>query len=287
MRQGITFSKAKTEKEKEQKVLRKQHPKSEYEIASQRKLNRDRVHNHRLLKKAEAVAKQKVQVDEAGEVAYSTPQALGKAVGKVKHHLPKSPMKREAVITKLASSSGIFAERKKVANGGTLKLSPEVVKKVEPFYNLDSISRQTAGRKEFVITREGGEKQHLQKRHLLYSLKEVHALFLKENPSIKIGLSKFCSFRPVNVLVSSFTPRNVCCYQYHENIKLLCDCLSKEFPDFPGYSSEFVNNFVCNPESEEVCLENVQDAPTTLIHSRAVRHKRILSLGMNGNGLKF
>ena len=155
-------------------------------------MNRDRVRKYRLLKKAEAATKQKVQVDEAGEVAYSTPQALGKAVGKVKHHLSKSPRKREAVITKLASSSGIqIAKRKTVANGGNLKLSPEVGKKVDSFYNLDSISRQTAGRKEFVITREGGKKQHLQKRHLLYSLKEVHALFLKENPSIKIGLSTF------------------------------------------------------------------------------------------------
>ena len=203
MRQGTTFSKAKTERKIAER--RKQHPKSESEIAHQRKLNRDRVCKYRLLKKAEAVAKQKVQVDEAGEVAYSTPQALGKAVGEVKHHLPiKSPRKRKAVITKLASSSGIqIAKRRKVANGGNLKLSPEVAKKVESFYDLDSISRQTAGRKEFVITREGGKKQHLQKRHLLYSLKEVHSLFLKENPSIKIGLSKFCSLRPVNVLVSS------------------------------------------------------------------------------------
>ena len=208
------------DRERKRAERRKQHPKSESAIARQRKLNRDRVRKYRLLKKAEAVAKQKVQVDEAGEVAYSTPQALGKAVGKVKHHLPKSPRKRKVVITKLASSSGIqIAKRKKVANGGNLKLSPEAVKEVESFYNLDTISRQTAGRKEFVITREGGKKQHLQKRHLLYSLKEVHALFLKENPSIKIGLSKFCSYRPVNVLVSSSTPRNVCCCQYHKNIK--------------------------------------------------------------------
>ena len=155
-------------------------------------------------------------------------------------------------------------KERKFANGGNLKLSPEVVKKIESFYNLDSISRQTAGRKEFVITREGGKKRHLQKRHLLYSLKEVHALFLKENASIKIGLSKFCSLRPVNVLVSSSTPGNVCCCQYHENIKLLCDCLNKEVPDFPGYSSEFVNNFICNPESEECMLGKCARCPNYL-----------------------
>ena len=31
---------------------------------------------------------------------YATPQALGKAVGKVKPHLPKSPRKRKAVVVK-------------------------------------------------------------------------------------------------------------------------------------------------------------------------------------------
>ena len=175
------------DRERKRAERRKQHRKSESEIACQRKLNRDCVHKYRLLKKAETVAKQKVQFDEAGEVACSTPLALGKAVGKVKHHLPKSLTKRKAVITKIASSSGIqIAKRKKVANRGNLKLSPEVVKKVESFYNLDSISRQTAGRKE---ERSSISKKH----HLLYSLKRVHALFLKENPSIKIGLSKFCS----------------------------------------------------------------------------------------------
>ena len=58
--------------------------------------------------------------------------------------------------------------------------------------------------------------------------------------------------------------RNVCCCQYHENIKLLCDCLSKEVPDFPGYSSEFVNNFVCNPESEECMLGKCARCPRYL-----------------------
>ena len=243
---------------------RKQHPKTESDIPRQRKLNRDCLRKYKLLNKAEILSKLKAQVYETvAEVVYTTPQALLKAVGKVKPHLPKSLRKRKAVIKKLASSSGIaIAKRNKVSNGGNQKLSPEVVKKYQSYYNVDSISRQTAGRKEFVISREGGKKKHLQKCHLLYSLKEVHALFLKENPSIKIGLSKFCSLQPVNV--SSSMPRNVCCCQYHENIRLLCDCLSKEVPGFTSYSSEFVNNFVCNPESEECMLGKCSRCPNYL-----------------------
>ena len=50
----------------------------------------------------------------------------------------------------------------------------------------------------------------MQKRHLLYSLIETHALFLNEHPDIKGGLSKFTSLCPMNVLFSSDLPRNVC-----------------------------------------------------------------------------
>ena len=56
------------DRERKRAERRKQHPKSESEIARQKKLNRDCVSKYRLLKKAEAAAKQKVQVDEAGEV---------------------------------------------------------------------------------------------------------------------------------------------------------------------------------------------------------------------------
>ena len=115
-----------------------------------------------------------------------------------------------------------------------------------------SISRQSPGKRDFVVSWKNGKKEHLQKRHLLFSLREAHALFLKENPEVKIGLSKFSSLRPLSVLLSSEIPRNVClCLcQYHENIKLICDSLKKEIPEFPNYSGDFVENFVCSSDSE-------------------------------------
>lgn len=254
------------DKERKRAERKKPNTKNESEIAHQMKLNRDRVRKYRLLHKAKAgvSTKQKVEVEEA-EVAYATPQALGKAVGKIKPHLPKSPRKRKAVIKKLASSTGIpLVKRKTISNGGNQKLAPEVIKKVQSFYQFNHVSRQTAGRKEFVVSWKGGKKEHLQKRYLLFSLKEAHALFLKDNPTVKIGLSKFSSLRPVNVVLSSSMPRNVCCCQYHENIKLLCDCLSKEVSEFPSYSSEFVDNFVCSSASEECMLGKCAKCPNYL-----------------------
>ena len=254
-------------KDRERKRAERSKPKvqSPDEIARQKKLNRDRVRKCRILKKA----KQKAAVvpdEQEANFVYKTPRALGKAVGKVKPYLPKSPRKRKVVISKLASSTGIKLPkiRKKQFTNGNSRLSPEVTKKVLSFYLLDSISRQSPGKKDFVVSCQNGKKEHLQKRHLLFSLKEVHALFLKENPAAKIGLSKFSSLRPVNALLSSDMPRNVCMCQYHENIKLICDCLSKEIPEFPNYSGDFVDNFVCSSNSEECMLGKCMNCPNWL-----------------------
>ena len=258
-------------------MTRKPKVQSPSEIARQKKLNRDRVQKCGLLQKA----KQKAGVNgEVANVVYKTPQALGKAVGKVKAHLPKSPRKRKAVIVKLASSSGleVLTKKKKKFPAGNSCLSPEVTKKVKSFYLRDSISRQSPRKKDFVVSWQNGKKEHLQKRHLMFSLKKVHALFLKDNPKVQIGLSKFSSLPPINVLLSSEMPRNVFMCQYHENIKLICDCLSKKLSEFPSYSGDFLDNFVCSSESEECMLGKRINCPNwldTIVERTALQNPAI------------
>ena len=137
--------------------------------------------------------------------AYKTPQALGKAVHKVTQHLPNSPRKRKAVVGKLVKSTGLSlkGEKQQSCSKGNKKIDESTVQCVEKFYFLNSISRKAPGRRDFVIVRQHAKKTKLQKRHLLLFMKETFGLFQKEYPSIKIGLSKFSSLQPVNVLLQS------------------------------------------------------------------------------------
>ena len=123
------------------------------------------------------------------------------------------------------------------------------------FFFLDSISRQVPGRKDYVSVRSEGKKMKLQKRHIMWSLKEVYDLFRNEHPTcnIKISLSKFCSLRPVHVLLSSAIPRDVCLCQYHENIRMLYECIAKEITTLPPYSEALVENVVCD-STNEFCM---------------------------------
>ena len=89
-------------------------------------------------------------------------------------------------------------------------------------------------------------------------------MFQQEHPHTKIqllGLSKFCSLRPVNIVLKSSTPREVCLCQYHDNIKMLCVTLSKEIPSFPSYSRSFVDNLVCDSNKEECMTGKCQKCP--------------------------
>ena len=56
--------------------------------------------------------------------------------------------------------------------------------------------------------------------------------------------------RPQNVMLLGQYPQQACLYSYHENIRLLCDCLSKSIIDVPIYSGIFVDRFVRSPDSK-------------------------------------
>lgn len=237
------------EKDRERKKKERRTKQLTVAEASRRRAQcRERVRLHRLRKK-NSLSKQAV----ASEEVYKTPQALGKAIGKVKRAPPSSPRKRKAVIAKLASATGAHPEVNQQKKHPHNKLSPNTVKCIQDFYVRDSISRQAPGICDFVVLKVKGKKTKLQKRHLMLSLRETFALFCQEHPDVEVGLSSFCSLRPPNVLLSSAIPRNVCLCQYHDNIKLLCEAIHKAVPEFPLYSGDFVNNLVCNSENE-LCM---------------------------------
>lgn len=99
------------ERKRKQKARRKEKKTADADADAdrKRKLNRERVRRFRARKKKEEVEKSKSGIEEP---VYKTPQALGKAVSRVKPVLPHSPRKRKAVVMKLANSEGITAGKK-------------------------------------------------------------------------------------------------------------------------------------------------------------------------------
>ena len=70
-------------------------------------------------------------------------------------------------------------------------------------------SRQMPGKKDYVSIAKGVRKQ---KRLVLCKLREIYAAFKEKYPNVKLGFSKFCTFRP-----------KWCVCSIHQNATLLVD----------------------------------------------------------------
>ena len=179
------------DRERKRNERNEKQPMSESELQNLRKKNKERKRKSRMKKKVQKT--ESCNDDNKNVDASQTPQALGKAVGKVKSELPKSPRKRKAVITKLATTSGLVISKHKKGNSGGNKKVIATITKVQEFFCKDYICCQAPRKKAFVIKRQSGKKDYLQKRDMMFSLKEAHSLFQKEHSEVKIDLSKFSS----------------------------------------------------------------------------------------------
>lgn len=219
------------------------------------KKERHRIQEYRAKKKL-----MNCQGSESDASPYRTTQAKGKAVKRVQHALPSSPRKRLCVIESIAKDAGIEIPTASIRSSRSYNaLSEETKDKVINFYNTNDISWQAPGCKDRVIIREVDSegkrvKRTEQVRYMLVSLKEAHSSFVKAHQEYKIGLSKFCELRPVNIKLFDHIPHNVCVCSYHENVRLLLLCLkehSELCTDFQG----FINQITCS-STQKSCMSN-------------------------------
>ena len=89
-------------------------------------------------------------------------------------------------------------------------IATETIDKVKTFYERDDISQIMPGKHDVVTVRTDQGKQKFQERHLYMSLRVTHNTFIKENPKMHTGLTKFGMLHPSHVKFSSQTPANVC-----------------------------------------------------------------------------
>eukprot|EP00731_Ephydatia_muelleri_P028308 Em0019g1181a len=93
-----------------------------------------------------------------------------------------------------------------------------------PGKTSDAISRMMPGKKDCISIRVNGEKEHVQKRLLLSSMREAYQQFQVDHPDVKIGLTKFVELRPKNVaLAGASGTHNVCVCTLHQNAKLMLE----------------------------------------------------------------
>ena len=184
--------------------------------------------------------------------SYQARSTLSKAVKRAALGLPASARKRKKVISVLAMQQRIQIAHQ-VKKGSKERVSGEIKECVTQFFLRDDVSWQAPGQKDCKSNKtNNGTKKKMQKRFLLYTLREAYSMYCEENVINLVGFSKFCSLRPAHVCLVNQLPQTVCVCKYHENVKLLLEPLNNIKSTLPSTCKDFVSA-VCNEESE-MCM---------------------------------
>ncbi|KAJ8665461.1 hypothetical protein QAD02_007123 [Eretmocerus hayati] len=159
--------------------------------------------------------------------------------------------------------------QKPIASLGTIihnRLPDKTVELVKNFYNDDENSRIMSGMKDTKCVRDSpNQKIHVQKRLVLYNLRELYSKFKNMHPTIKIGFSKFAQFRPPQcVLAGSSGTHSVCVCIHHQNVKLMLDGLgvSKFTSGKLNNYKDCISHLVCQNPTDDCFLNRCKKCPS-------------------------
>jgi hypothetical protein len=108
------------------------------------------------------------------------------------------------------------------------QFSPETKQLIISFYLHDDVSKMLPGKKDFVIIRSEGQKEHVQKRLLLLTLSHAFTILKEKYPDIKVGFAKFTRLRPPQVVFPGSPGTAITCVcMIHGNAELLFEAISK------------------------------------------------------------
>ena len=143
----------------------------------------------------------------ARKFGYRSKGSLNKEVKKLMKGTPESPVKRRAVIEKLAEEAGfkVLSPNQDTNQADVIKkpnaISKDVIEKVESFFiRTDIVWTSPNLKDEMTVWNEDGSKQKLRKYYLEMTVDEAYGLFKEENPALKIGRTKFFELKPPYVL---------------------------------------------------------------------------------------
>ena len=130
----------------------------------------------------------------------------------------------------------------------------KVKRAVKDFFERDSSSRLTAGKKE-TITRN---KQKKQKRLLNDTLKNLYKEFINAFPCYRnTSYATFCKLRPFWVVKPDYKARDTCLCMEHANFSLVLDKLNMLKIIDEKNPTELLKKLTCEGKLKETCLERV------------------------------
>ncbi|CAF4040399.1 unnamed protein product [Rotaria sp. Silwood1] len=142
----------------------------------------------------------------------------------------------------LRKSYGVLA--RPVFFSGNSPIQKATIDQVVQFYEDDKITRQSSNKKDRI--KVNGEEKIF--RFMEMTIKEAYLLFKDENPTIRIGHSKFYALKPKWIKIKS--PYLNCLCTYHENFYLLLESWNKQ-SDTKWNIEQLIKSLLCTSSTEQ------------------------------------
>ncbi|CAF2082641.1 unnamed protein product [Rotaria magnacalcarata] len=171
-------------------------------------------------------------------------QTLAKAAKKVLRVLPADPDKRQQILTRVGEDLDLFQK----------PISQRV--------------QATPGKRDCITVRENGIRVKYQKRFLLFNIREVHQLFVQDNPGASISRSSFAEFRPTYVLPKKTLAHRICICVTHENVNLLLKALSGHVQGLTNSLNTFLSKSILQ------CVKQLKDKTPSYLRHVYIKRKQ-------------
>lgn len=161
---------------------------------------------------------------------------------------------------KISDERGVLATQN--SSRVSIGLKDETKELVAQFFESEDISRAMPGKRDCITLKIDGKRQAVQKRLMMYTLRETYNQFLKDYNEAEIGFSTFAKLRPKYCkLLTSAGTHNVCVCTIHENVNLIFHSLKKL--NFQLDLETLTKNLRCNNETKDCYLrrcDNCKDS---------------------------
>lgn len=103
-------------------------------------------------------------------------------------------------------------------------------------------------------------------RLLLGNLDDLHKIFCKKYPEVKLSQSKFTKLRPRQCIKAGQSgSHNVCVCVIHQNVKLkvegIVKTLQRKGLTFADSYRDLLNDLICESSNPQCCLLQCEDCP--------------------------
>ena len=277
-------------KERERKEGSREYEKYVCSEKYQQRLQNDRFRSREYRKRKKAESSQANQTpstssqdtssatsSQASESAFGSKQSFCRSISRAGKYLPNSPRKKTEVIGNLAKKYNLRIQLKENRGCKAKILSQEQERWLVDYLERPEMCYTNPGRKDNVyIGKINGTKQYVQKRYLLWTLRDALGILNNQEDGFHINFEEELSFgifyrfikRKKQFVYQRDIPDTSCLCEVCENAAMMAKAIRKQKSGHPTNAHDIVEKYSCDSDDPK-CMKNICETcqPAKIIQS--------------------